>query len=354
MRRMRRLDCQNCHKSFPAATTFTVNGEALCEPCADQKVVAIQQSKGPLEVTRGIDPTICFKCSTDSGDQELPTVAGLHACASCRDLVMNFRYPAWLKAAAGVLVALLVLSLVHGRSYFVGGHAYYKGRKLLNGNQPGQAVPYFEEALKVGANSSEVAGYAAMAYLKSGHPDAAYKVVKDVSFKKDAFYNSLEAEFGRVDQAAIKADEASKLYAEAKYTEAASRMHEAAKTYPAFTPFAIQSKLLDASVAFYAGDYPAMVELTEPLWAEYHTYDAAVAVANAYACVFASTGEDAAREKAVEMMTTAKTLASTKEAQDDLREYEPRFNHRIETRKILTREQYNAMFRAEAKELQPQ
>jgi tetratricopeptide (TPR) repeat protein len=351
---MRRLDCQNCHSSFPAATTFTVNGEALCEPCADQKVVAIQQNKGALNVTRGVDPTICFKCSADFGNQELPTVAGLHACESCLDLVTNFRYPTWLKTAAAVLVALLALSLVHGRSYFVAGHAYYKGRKLLDNNQPEQAVPYFESALKVGANSSEVAGYAAMAYLRSGHPDVAYEVVKDVSFEKNAFYNSLEAEFGRFHRAAAKAGEAEKLYSEAKYAEAASRMHEAAKEYPGFAPFEMQASMLDSAVAFYSGDYPAMVELNEPLWNKYPTYDSAVSLANAYACVYASTGEETAKLKAVEMMAKAKILASTKEAHNDLQEYEPRFNHRLETRKILTREQYNAQFRPEEKAVQPQ
>jgi len=252
------------------------------------------------------------------------------------------------------LLVLLVLSLLHGRAYFVSGRAYYKGRKLLDVNQAAQAVPYFEEALKVGSTSSEVAGYAAMAYLKSGHPDTAYAVVKDISFKKDGFYHSLEAEFALFDKAAAKADEASKLYSEAKYTEAAGRMHEAADTYPAFASFGIQARLLDTSAAFYAEDYTGMVLLTESLWSELHTYDSAVSLANAYACVYASSGDESAREKAIEMMATAKKLASTKEAQNDLQEYEPRFNHRLETRKILTREQYNATFRPEQKEVRPQ
>jgi len=318
-------------------------------PCADQKVADIQQSKGALAVTRGVDPTICFKCSADYGDQVLPTVSGLHACESCLNQVLNFRYPTWLKTAAAVLVGLLVLSLAYGRSYFVAGQAYYKGRKFLDSNQPQQAVPFFEEALKVGADSSEVAGYAAMAYLRSGHPEHAYRVVEKVSFKKDDFYRSLEAEFGQFDRAATKADEAVKLYREAKYAEAAARMHEASASYPVFTPFVLQANMLDTSVAFEAADYPAMVRLAEPVWDKYPGYESAVGLANAYACVYASTGEETAKQRALEMMEKAKTLASTKEEGDDLKEYEPRFNHRLETRKILTRDKYNALFRSEEK-----
>ena len=346
---MRRLECTDCHNSFPAATTFTVNGAVLCEPCADQKVVAIQKIKGALAVTRGVDPAICFKCSTDFGDQELPVVAGLHACEPCRTNLLNFRYPVWLKAAGAALLALLVLSLVHGRSYFVAGRAYYAGRKLLDAGQPADAVPYFETALKVGASSSEVAGYAAMAYLKSGDPAEAYKVVKDVSFDQDGFYRSLKAEFDRVDRAAVKAEEARKLFGEGKYKEAASRMHEAASAYPAVHDFAVQAMILDSTVAFFAEDYATMAKITESLWEKYPDYDSAARLSSAYACVFASTGDETVKQKALEMMAKAKELATTKESQEDLQELEPRLNHRIETRKILTREQYNALFRPDEK-----
>src|SRR5262245_27550143 len=241
MRRMRHLECSGCHSSFPAATTFTVNREVLCEPCADKKVVSIQEAKGALEVSRGVDPTICFKCSADFGNEDLPVVAGLHACESCHDLVMNYSYPAWLKGAAAALVVLLVLSLAYGRSYFAAGRDYYKGRKLLDSGQPEQALPFFESAMKVGGDSPEVAGYAAMAYLKSGHPDQAYNIVQNVSFEKGDLFRSLQAEFDRFDGAAKKADEAAKLYGEEKYTEAAGRMHEALDAYPIFTPFVVQA-----------------------------------------------------------------------------------------------------------------
>jgi len=346
---MRHLECSDCRSSVRVANTFNVNGEVLCEPCADKKVVEAQKAKGKLVVFRGKDPTICFKCSTDFGAQELPLLAGLHVCETCRQSILDFHYPAWLRTAAVALLALLVLSLFHGRSYFVAGQAYYKGKKLLDSGNAQGAVPYFEEALKVAVNSPEVAGNAALAYLKSGQPDPAYKVVKGQSFKNDDLYRTLTAEFDRWDRAATKADEAGKLYGESKYKEAAQRMHEAASAYPAFLGFEVQATVLDSSVAFSNGDYATMVRLSETLWTKDPGYYSAAALAGAYACVYASGGDETVKQKAMDTMAKAKTLVSSKEQQEDFQEWEPRFSHRIQTRQILTRDQYDALFRREKK-----
>src|SRR5438093_2864880 len=45
------------------------------------KSCRVRKVKGKLEVFRGRDPTMCFKCHADFGHQELPAVGGLHACA---------------------------------------------------------------------------------------------------------------------------------------------------------------------------------------------------------------------------------------------------------------------------------
>src|SRR5207249_1866023 len=45
------------------------------------KSCRVRKVKGKLEVFRGRDPTMCFKCHADFGHQELPAVGGLHVCA---------------------------------------------------------------------------------------------------------------------------------------------------------------------------------------------------------------------------------------------------------------------------------
>lgn len=348
MPRVRHLECSDCHSSVPAAGTFIVNGTALCEPCADKQVVEIQKVKGKLEVFRGKDPTICWKCSGDFGSQELPLVAGLHTCDGCKRSILDFHYPTWLKTAAAALLALLVISLIHGRTYFVAGHAYYKGKKLLDSGNAKAAVPYLEQALTVGRHSEEVVGNAALAYLRIGRADEAYRIAKDQTFKDSNLYHSLTSGFEQFERAATKADESVKLFGEHKYKEAAQRMREAATILPTVPAFTRQADLLDASVRFYDKDYTGMTELLEAQWSKYGDYEAAASLAGAYACLYASEGDETMKQKAAEMMEKAKTLASTKQDKADLEEWEPRFNHRIETRKIMDRYEYNAQFRPQA------
>jgi hypothetical protein len=346
-RAMKYQECSACKNSVPATRSFSVNGDVLCEPCANKKVVELQKAKIKPVVVRGKDPTVCFKCSTDFG-HDLPQIAGLPVCETCRQNILNFQYPSWLRIAALALFALLLISLVHGRSYFVAGHDYYKGKKLLDSGNAAGAVPYFEKALKIVPESQEVAANAALAYLRSGQPFQANKILEGRLFQDDDLYRTLKTEFDRWVLAAGKADQAGKLYSQAKYKEAAASMYEAAAAYPALPAFAMQAEEIDSAAAFSAGDYTTLLRLTQSVWRKYPSYESAAALASAYACIYASSGDETAKEKAVDMMAKAKTLAGSKEQQVDLQEWEPRFNHRLETRQILTKEQYDAAFRTQA------
>jgi tetratricopeptide (TPR) repeat protein len=316
----------------------------LCEPCANRKVFELKKAKEPLIVVRGKDPTMCFKCASDFGNQELPLVAGLSVCEPCRQQIMDFRYPKWLKTAGAVLLVLLALSLYHGRSYFLAGHAFYKAKKLLDSGDARGAVPYFEKALRVAPYSPQVAENAALAYLKIGRVEQAYKAVEGQGFKNDDLFRSVKYEFEQWEKAAASADEAMKLYGDAKYKEAAQKMHAAAATYPALPAFESQALSLDIANAFQTGDYDGMVPLAEAAWKKLPDYDSAASLAGAYACVYASRGEEAARQNAMDMMDKARSLAKSNEEQKDLAEWQPRFDHRIQTRKILSSEQYHALF----------
>jgi hypothetical protein len=344
MREMQSRQCSDCLKPVAAATTFVVNGRVLCTPCADKKVVEIKTAKGPLEVLRGKDPTICFKCAADFGSTELPLMAGMHACENCRQQILNFQYPSWLKIAFTALVLLLGISLVHGRSYFAAGRSYYKGKKLLENGQPTEAVPYFQQALESGTTSGDVLQNAALAYLRAGMPEQAVKLVEGRTFEKTDLFRAVESEFNRYVQASTKADHAAQMYKEKNYQEAAKSMHEAAAVYPELPAFAQAANRLDYSVLFDAGDYDGLVTLSEKLWARDQSYDSAASLAGAYACRYAVNGDDEVKRKAVGMMEKAKLLAVSKDDKDDFMEWQPRFDHRIQTRRIVTKEQYDAMF----------
>src|SRR5262249_28132212 len=97
-------------------------------------------------------------------------------------------------------------------------------------------------------------------------------------------------------------------------------------------------------VLFDARDYDGLVTLSEKLWSRHQSYESAAGLAGAYACRYAVTGDDGVKQKAMEMMDKARSLAKSKDEQDDLMEWQPRFDHRIQTRKIVTKEEYDAMF----------
>jgi hypothetical protein len=82
-----------------------------------------------------LDPTICAKCATDWGNNELLKVGGLPYCPSCREQLFNFPFPQWLKAGLAVSLLLLVVALAHGARYFGIGHELYRGERLLKAQQ---------------------------------------------------------------------------------------------------------------------------------------------------------------------------------------------------------------------------
>ena len=230
------------------------------------------------------------------------------------------------------------------RSYFAAGRSYYRGKKLLEIGHPVEAVPHFQKALESGTTSPDVLQNTALAYLRAGMPEEAYKVVEGRTFENTKLFRSVEAEFNRWVQASEKANNAAQLYKEKKYREAAKSMHEAATTYPELPSFSDSADRLDYTVLFDAGDYDGLVALSEKLWARNQSYESAAALSGAYACRYAVTGDNGVKRKATEMIDRARSLAKSKDEQDNLSEWQPRFDHRIQTRKILTREQYYALF----------
>src|SRR5262252_7062039 len=222
------------------------------------------------------------------------------------------------------------------------GYKSHLAKKLLESGHPKEAVPHFQKALESGTTSADVLQNTALAYLRAGMPEEAYKVVE--GFEKNELFHSVEAEFNRFVQASEKANSAAQLYKDKKYREAAKTMHEAATAYPELLSFAESADRLDYTVLFDARDYDSLITLSEKLWAHNHSYESAAALAGAYTCRYAVSRDDEIRRKATNMMDSARSLVQSKDDQDDLSEWQPRFDHRIQTRKILTRDQYYARF----------
>lgn len=284
--------------------------------------------------------------------EQLRFDANLPLSPSGAPQVTDWPYPVWLKAALAVLLVLLVISLVHGRKYFRSGRTMYVGERLVDDGRYAEALPYLEETLRVAPGSDKAVLLTAKAALKIGDFDTASKALQGhdggkFADGKDAKFLEVNALWERALGALEKADKASKLEEQDGHAaEAARLMHEAAASYPEASSLAVAAEGYDAGAAFERMDYDAYLAIAEKLWKEYPSSLASAAVASAFACQYAATGDMSYRKQAEEMLQKAGQQAQANpDEMKDFQEFAERIRYRIDTRQIIGRQEYDRKFR---------
>jgi tetratricopeptide (TPR) repeat protein len=133
-----------------------------------------------------------------------------------------------------------------------------------------------------------------------------------------------------------------------KETEALARVERAAALYPESAGVRAWALGLKAGIAFDAKDYETHLALNreafalEPAGAHW-----AAGVAGGLACRYATTGDEAARREALDMLAQAERLAQSGGADDRavVADAAERIRHRLETRRILTKAEYDRIVR---------
>ena len=105
---------------------------------------------------------------------------------------------------------------------------------------------------------------------------------------------------------------------------------------------------LRANAAFQAKDYPRFLAVTEESARRRpESFVAQGMLASALAAQYAATGEAAFRTRALEALDKAKALSErTPGALALYEEYQARIHHRLDTREIIDRAEYDRRFRA--------
>ncbi len=154
--------------------------------------------------------------------------------------------------------------------------------------------------------------------------------------------------WNRATGALEKAEQAEKLEAEdGKEIEAARLMHEAAVTYPEMPGLAFAAESYDEGVAFLKHDYDAFLAIAEKQWKQQNLPETAAAVASALACKYAITADIIYRQRSEEMFKTARQLAQgNADALKGLDEFEERNYYRLESRTIISKQEYDRRFRS--------
>jgi hypothetical protein len=142
---------------------------------------------------------------------------------------------------------------------------------------------------------------------------------------------------------------------EGRWNDSAQLWREAAKLYPEAPGLLNEADYVEGVAAFYAKNYDKALAANEALWRRNPKSSGAIAgVASALACKYAVTGDEEFRRKAEEFISQARAATENRpQAKQEFLSFEERMRHRLQTRLILSPEEYEARFgaaRADKKE----
>jgi hypothetical protein len=346
-------NCSRCGQAFPVRSLFDLNGATFCEPCVREASKEARERKLPSLYVPLISKSICARCNTYiGGSSDTLQIGNLRFCATCGPLIQDWGYPQWLKISLAALLLLLVVALVHGRKYFHAGREMYLGEHRVAEGRYTEALPHLQETLRIAPRSDKAALLAAKAALLSGDFDSADRALQghDGGHFEDANnpeFSEVERLWNRASGALTKATQAAKLEEQdGKEIEAARLMHEAASAYPELRDLAFAAEAYDEGVAFIKKDYDAFVAIAEKQWKEHPQANTAAALASALACKYAITGDNTFRQGSEELLQKSRELANgNPEALKNLDEFSERNRYRLESRKIISKQEYDRQFR---------
>lgn len=355
---MRQVSCSRCKASFPLRSTLASNGQSYCEGCAPTIAQEAKATGQTATFTRNIDGSLCALCGVENpSGSDFPFLKKLPFCDKCGPRVEKWPYPQWLKLSLAGLALLLAASLVHGRMYFHAGSEMYRGEKLVTHAKYEEALPHLKEAVRIAPRSDKAVLLLARAALKIGDMQTAAIALQghdEGHFEngQDQDVQEMKALWDRATAAAQKANQAGKLAQEGgKDVEAAKLFREAAAEYPESKEMTAAIPYFDEGDAFERKDYDRFLALAQQVFATKPTASNAATIASAWACKYAVSGNGQFKDEAEQSLLKAQQMAqSDTEEMKAMEEYLPRIRHRIDTRQIITKQEYDKRFRKHEKE----
>jgi hypothetical protein len=300
---MRQVTCAACRAQVPMNEAFSIADRSLCRKCAEQFVSEQRANKQVVgTIARQVDPTICVHCSADSGDDEWAKVAELPACTKCENFFRNRPYPRWLKISFAVFLCIAAAAFVYNLRFFLAYVDMIKGDHAMKERKFEQTVDHFASAADRLPEMPELA----------------------------VIPNMYRAQRLMVDE---------------KYPEALALIEKSRSYAPPDMRGAFRDMEITAQIglAFDRRDYDSFLDLSQQ-WVKTHPGESSgiASVASAYACKYAASSDPQFRDAAMKNLELAKGLAG--EHMDEFKEYENRILHRLQTREIITRQQFKKRF----------
>jgi len=328
---------------------WQVAGAVYCHPCADRVV----KERGPFredQVARMFDPTVCVNCGHDGGEVELPRLASLPTCDACVEGFRKRPFPVWIRASFVVLLALLVASQVVGARYFGAAADVVRAERLIERGDHAEASAILDSAVEQAPDSAKALLLKAKAAFLAGDPAGGYAAIERFGRRTDEqdLIAEVNAILMRVENAIGKAQEASRLADEEDDEGALRAAQHAARLYPEWPMAKELVESCEAGVAFQKKDYDKFHEISARIAARTPDVSGSVAMlASALACRYAVSGDPELKAQAEAALARAESLIRDAEERAAFDEYAERIRFRIETREIITRQEYNRRFRPE-------
>lgn len=282
---------------------FSVAERPFCGPCLKQLLSEPNHGNVSADgIHRMVDPTVCANCQADNGQQEWATVAGLPACATCTDFFRNRPFPNWLKVSFVVFLGVAVAAFVYNWRFFKGYVELIQGNHALNAG-------HIEEGMTLLRSSAD-----------------RLPEIPELAVLPNLF-------------------DAQRLITENKNDEALALLDQSQPhVFDAWQDMYRMVRLqAEIGIAFDAKDYDTFLVKAQQV-AEIKPDEsfAQASVASAYACKYATTGDPAFRQQALQHLKRAKEMSEA--GDQDFEKYENRIQHRLETREIITSKEFEQRF----------
>jgi hypothetical protein len=345
--------CSGCGASFPIQSLYDLNDKAYCAQCVKPAIDSAKSGGQPATPIALVNKSTCARCNSYlSEGTPFVQLRHLRFCQACATMIKDWKYPQWLRLSFAGLLLLLVVALAHGAKYFSAGRSLYIGERLVEEKKYAEALPYLQKTLKTAPASDKGALLAAKAALLSGHPEIADEALRghNGGYFEDADkpeFKEVNDLWNRASAALADIEKAEKLDEEDGHEVEADRLvHEASAKYPEFPYMELLVDRFDSGVAFAKKDYDAFLSLAEKDFAKFPSSSSAAMVASALDCKYAVSGDTQYRQRSEEMFAKAKEMAKgNEEAMKNLAEFEERHKYRLETRQIITKNEYDRRFR---------
>jgi tetratricopeptide (TPR) repeat protein len=345
---MRQAKCASCGTTGPLNTSYLVNDVSYCEACANKAFADLKNQSAPIRVLQPVDPTVCARCGMDNGSSELQKTGAIPLCFSCSEAVRSVGLPGWLKTALAGLLALLAFALVHGKPYFAAGRSLVLAERLMAQKEYPTAIPHLESVLNVAPQSQKAILLSAKAYILTDRfSDARDVLGRRSELERGALTDEITALVDRLGRALNMADQAEKLEKEKKYKEAAETMRKAATLFPESAMLARAATYYEQGEAFERKDYDAFLNLTEQAWQRNpRSPQNTAALASALACKYAVTGDPSFKARSEKLLEESRIeLQRSPELREWYDEYSERIRHRLASREIIDKDEFDRRFR---------